>query len=369
MHIVHIATGFIGGPVVIVQQLMEMQRAAGHRVTLVYGRTHNGFEAEAAKLPQDFELIGWDAGREISPGADKAAYHTLVAHLRQLKPDVVHMHNSKAGALGRLACARLGIRNIYSPHGPAYLRRDIGLLKRAVLFAIEWGLGLFGDQLVASSGGEMRAIRLMPGRKHLITNGVDIREITAKAAGAPVKPHQGRFRIVLSSRIWAQKNPQQVASVAAKSPADWEWCWIGDGPERAELDATGRVDILGWQKAPDVLATIKTADAYMQASHSEGMSFSLLEAMTLGRPCVVSDVPGNQDLVRPGISGFVCESDEDYLKALTQMADDVALRRKLGEGAANMIADSFSLTRIAADWSRLYRGLTKQPSTFRDFIA
>jgi len=368
MHIVHIATGLIGGPVVIVGQLMEMQRAAGHRVTLIYGKTHNGFEAEVAKLPQGFEMIGLDAGREISLPADSAAYWLLVEHLRRLKPDVVHMHNSKAGALGRPACRRLGLRNIYSPHGPAYLRRDMGAIKRAVLYTIEWGLALFGDQLVASSPGEMRAIRFLPGSKHLVPNGVDIDAIRRMAAGAPVKPHACRFRIALSSRIWPQKNPEQVARIATKSPADWEWCWIGDGPQRDVLDATGRVDVLGWQETPAVVATIRTADAYVQASHSEGMPFSLLEAMTLGRPCVVSNVSGNRDLVRPGISGFVCNSDEEFLAGLSQLANDAALRRRLGEGAARTVTNSYSLAMAARKWSLVYRPLAAQPAAFRDFV-
>jgi hypothetical protein len=183
MHIVHVATGFLGGPEVIVRQLIEMQRAAGHHVTLIYGKTHNGFEAGIKQLPPDLDMIGWDAGREISLVKDSAAYKILVTHLCALKPDVVHMHNAKAGALGRVACRRLGIRNIYSPHGLPYLRRDISALRRFVYFAMEWILCLFGDRLVASSAGELRAVRFLPGSKHLICNGVDVAEIFRKAAG------------------------------------------------------------------------------------------------------------------------------------------------------------------------------------------
>jgi glycosyltransferase involved in cell wall biosynthesis len=368
MHICHVATGFLGGPEVIVRQLVEMQRAAGHRVTLIYGKTHNGFEAGIKQLPSNLEMIGWDAGREISFAKDKAAYRDLVNHLRNLRPDVVHMHNAKAGALGRIACWRLGIRNIYSPHGPAYLRSDAGRFRRFIYFAIEWGLALLSDQLVASSEGEMRAIRAMPGNKHLIHNGVDVAEIKRKASGSPVKPHAGRLRIVISSRVWAQKNPGLVARIAAQSPPEWDWCWIGDGPLRDVLDATGRVDVLGWQEPDAVLATLKTADIYLQASHWEGMSFALLEAMTLGKPCVVSNVPGNQDLVQGGICGFVCDNDQDYLAALETLAQDAVLRRKLGEGSALRIARSFSLDQIAVCWSKLYRGLVSAGQPFRDFV-
>lgn len=369
MRIVHVATGFLGGPEVIVRQLIEMQRAAGHHVTLIYGKTHNGFEAGIKQLPPDLDMIGWDADRAISFAKDRAAYRALVQHLRALKPDVVHMHNSKAGALGRLACRRLGLRNIYSPHGPPYLRRDISSLKRFTYFAMEWMLCLIGDQLVASSAGELRAIRSLPGRKHLIYNGVDIAEIERKASGEPVKRHDGRLRIVISSRIWAQKNPELVARIAAKSPAEWEWCWIGDGPLRDLLITTGRVDVLGWQEPEAVLATVKTADIYLQASHWEGMSFALLEAMALGKPCVVSNVPGNQDLIQDGISGFVCDRDADYLAALGELAANAFLRSQLGEGAARTISDGFSLKTIAAHWSALYGRIASPSLPFTDFVA
>jgi glycosyltransferase involved in cell wall biosynthesis len=369
MRIVHVATGFLGGPEVIVRQLIEMQRAAGHHVTLIYGKTHNGFEAGIKQLPSDLDMIGWDADRAISFAKDRAAYRALVQYLRALKPDIVHMHNSKAGALGRLACRRLGLRNIYSPHGPPYLRRDISSLKRFIYFSLEWMLCLIGDQLVASSAGEMQAIRFLPGAKHLIYNGVNIAEIERKASGVPVKPPDGKLRIIISSRVWAQKNPELVARIAAQSPPEWEWCWIGDGPLRDLLTATGRVEVLGWQEPEAVLATVKTADIYLQASHWEGMSFALLEAMTLGKPCVVSNVPGNQDLVQNAISGFVCDNDQDYLDALSSLAADVTLRQCLGKGAAQRIAGSFSLDKIAVLWSRLYRGIDPSETGFRDFVA
>ncbi len=365
MHIVHVATGFLGGPEVIVRQLIEMQQAAGHRVTLIYGRMHNGFVAGTGQLPPGLDMIPWDAGREISLSADRAALHVLIGHLRALKPDVVHMHNAKAGALGRVACRWLGICNIYSPHGPPYLRRDIGKLKRFAYFAMEWALCLLGDQVVASSAGELKAIRFLPGRKHLVYNGVDIAEIQHKASGEPVKPHGGRLRIVISSRIWAQKNPEMVARLAAQSPPEWEWCWIGDGPLRDVLDATGRVDILGWQAPKDVLATLKTTDIYLQASRWEGMSFSLLEAQALGKPSVVSNVPGNQDVVQNGVNGYVCDTEGEYMAALHRLAADSGLRQKLGEGAAQRTAQVFSLHQAAIEWSRVYKPL--RPQGFQDF--
>lgn len=367
MHICHIATGFLAGTEVIVRQLICMQLAAGHRVTLIYGKTHLGLEAEISALPPEVELLPWQVGREISWAEDRTAYRALVDMLRRVKPDIVHLHNAKAGALGRLVCRRLGLRSIYSPHGLSFVRRDVRAIKRLVFFAIEWALALFGDVLAPSSAGEHRAMRWLPRRKYLVPNGVDMAEIRRRGAGAPVVAHDGRLRIVVCGRIWPQKNPELVSRLAESSPPDWEWLWVGDGHDRALLG--DRVTVLGWQRPADSLATVRSADIYLQASRWEGMSFALIEAMAVARACVVSNVPGNRDLVRDGFSGLVCTDEQEYRRALAALAADPGLRARLSDAATQQIADEFSLTLVAARWSAVYRSLAPKGAAFHDFVA
>ncbi len=341
--------------------------AAGHNVTLVYSTVHGGDERAVRGLPGGVTLIPWDAKRAIDPVDDYKMLVKLILILRELKPDVVHFHNSKAGALGRVACSVLGLRNIYSPHGPAYLRTDIDLLKRLAFCSIEWMLCALGDQLVASSASELRATRFLPCRTHLINNGVDVDAIEKLSSGTPVLAPSGRFRIVLCGRIWPQKNPECVARLAAASPSDWEWLWIGDGPQRPSVEFCQRVNILGWLSPQDALATVRTADVYLQASLWEGMSFALLEAMALGRPCVVSNVTGNRDLVRTGISGFVCNTEKEFMTALKSLANDGSMRHRLGAGATSEIREHFSLSSVTKEWSSLYRSLVAKRIEFAEF--
>jgi hypothetical protein len=225
---------------------------------------------------------------------------------------------------------------------------------------------LLGDEIVASSEGELKAMRLLPARKHLIHNGVNIAEIRRKAEGVPIISRGRRLRVVTCGRVWAQKGPGRVARIASASPADWEWLWIGEGPLRPILEETGRVKVLGWHSPEAVLSTIRTTDIYVHASLWEGMPFALLEAMALGKPCVVSNAPGNRDLIRRGVSGFVCDSDQDFMDALVRLANEPDLRSRLGDAAAHAVADTFSLKRSAEAWSRLYAQLAGEE--VQDFI-
>jgi glycosyltransferase involved in cell wall biosynthesis len=362
IHACHVVAGLKGGPEIIVAQLVHMQKLAGHRVSVVYSPLRDKVEDFGPLFPAGVDFIPWPVGREISVRQDLAAYRTLKSILKDMRPSLVHLHNSKAGAHGRIAARSLGIPVIYSPHGLAYLRSDVGKLGRKIFFLMEWILAVLGGRIVASSEGELEAMSAMPSSIALINNGLDVTAVAELAeSGQPYLPPPDRFRIVVVGRIEEQKNPALVARLAAQSPADWEWIWIGEGAQRAVLESSGRIAVAGWQPRETVLATVRSADVFLQASLWEGMSFGLLEAMSLGRPCVVSNVPGNRDVIRSGKSGFVCDQPDDYMRILSRLAANSGERQKLGAGALNAIATKFSLDAIAKQWDDLYRQLLRMP--------
>ncbi|MBU6473149.1 MAG: glycosyltransferase, partial [Alphaproteobacteria bacterium] len=97
MHFCHIVTGLLAGPEVIVRQLLEAQMSAGHRVSLIFSTLHGGDDRVIQNLPRGADLVRWDALRSIDLGRDYQSLKELLGILRQLRPDLVHMHNSKAG--------------------------------------------------------------------------------------------------------------------------------------------------------------------------------------------------------------------------------------------------------------------------------
>ena len=356
MRICHVIAGLTGGPEVILSQLIALQARDGHEVAVVYSCLRDRSEKFRELVPANVVFVPWNVEREVSITGDCRAFWELNRILRDLAPAIAHLHNAKAGLLGRIACRMLRIPAIYSPHGLAYLRGDVSSLKRTMFYGLEWLGALFGGLVVASSEGERIALRGIPARVRLINNGVDPALIIAAAQkGSPAgSGTPGGFRIVVVGRIEEQKNPQLVARLAAMSPSAWEWIWVGVGRLRPVLEAVSRIKITGWLPRNDVLATVSKADVFLQVSRWEGMSFGLLEAMALGRPCVVSNVVGNRDVVRDGCSGLVCEDDGPLLAGLSSLSNDAEQRKQLGQGALDAIFQSFNLETVESDWKRLY---------------
>ena len=202
MHILHVAGALKGGPLSAVADWTRYQLAAGHKVSLVYSPVRDPLDTFRDALAAEIELHALEIPRDIRIATDYRACRKLVNIVRVTRPDVIHLHSSKSGAIGRIAAILCGTPTIYSPHGVSYLRTDVGILTRALYFALEWLLGCLGALTVACSPSELHALKLIPGRKLMIPNGIDLASIPDK------KPRSADgFRIVLCGRITAQKNP------------------------------------------------------------------------------------------------------------------------------------------------------------------
>jgi glycosyltransferase involved in cell wall biosynthesis len=294
-----------------------------------------------------------DVHREIDPASDLAAIGQLTKWLRHRKPDVIHLHSSKAGAIGRIAARMAGIPAIYSPHAIAFLRTDVGLPTRAMFFAIEWLLGIVGTVTVACSASELTAMRLIPGRKIAIPNGVNLAALSVP----DLRPDQVGLNIMLCGRITAQKNPELACAVAEASPPEWRWTWLGGGDLEDFVRARGRISVTGWMPRSEAVTKLAGGDVVVHTSSWEGMPIAILEAMALGLPAIVTDAVGNRDVVEPGKTGFVCGNAEDFLRALSTLANKPALRRTMGDAARARVVETYDQTRLKQLWTALYESL------------
>jgi glycosyltransferase involved in cell wall biosynthesis len=125
----------------------------------------------------------------------------------------------------------------------------------------------------------------------------------------------------------------------------------GEGPQSAELAAAG-ARMLGFRRDPERL--LAAADVLIMPSRHEGLSFAVLEAMAAGTACVVSDGPGNPEAV--GDAGLVFPAGDEAAAraALTRLAEDPALRARLGAAARERAATQFSIPGFLARMGALY---------------
>ena len=354
MHIVHFCGALKGGPLSAIAEWIRQQLDAGHKVSLVYSPVRDPLESFQADLPPEVALVALDLNREIDPAGDFTAVRKLTKWLKQVRPDLLHLHSSKAGAVGRIAAKRAKVPAIYSTHGVAFLRTDVGFATRLLYYAAEFALGLIGTVTVTCSPSELAAMRRIPGRKLVIPNAIDM-------AGLPLpKPRQPRagMDIVLCGRITVQKNPQLASRIAAASPPEWRWTWLGDGELRDTVLAGGRIAVAGWMPRMEVLVKLAAADVLLHTSSWEGMPIAVLEAMAMSLPVVATNVVGNRDLVLPGKTGFIANNDAGLLQALRKLDADPELREQMGKAARKRIAEEFSQGRVGEAWLSLYRDVS-----------
>lgn len=251
--------------------------------------------------------------RAIRPAEDLAAFRELRRIADEVRPDIIHLHSSKAGALGRIAFAAWGRPVFYTPHGYSFLMQDAGRAKRFLYRAIEALCGKCPATTVSCSEGEHRESLALARRAVYINNGINTAALDALLAALPApEPHP--FTVFTLGRISAQKDPALFNETALAAP-DVRFLWIGDGDLRGALTAPN-IEVTGWVRREEALAHAAGADMFILTSLWEGLPISLLEAMYMKKPCAVTDVIGNRDVIRNGENGFICSTAEQFAAAI-----------------------------------------------------
>lgn len=313
--------------------------------------------------------------RSLSPYSDLRAWLLLRQLVREHTPDVVHVHSSKAGALGRLAARNSGPAVVYTPNAFGYLGLPNGAVRRLFRQVERW-LGYHAtDALICVSRSELELARrqdIAPdGKLALVENAIaaaDFGRLPEKAAARtelgldPKRPLVGAV-----GRLAAQKGFSDLVKAARRivdeSP-DVQFVLVGEGEYQRKLqrmivdnDLQERVILTGFRA--DVRPVLAALDVFVLPSLYEGMSYSLMEAMAAGLPVVATNVVGNRDLVVHGESGLlVPPSDPPALSgALLRLLNDPTLRERLGKGAREAARSRPSPRQMADQVMELYRSV------------
>lgn len=347
---------------------------AGVELHIVYSARRNpayGRGLEPLRL-RGVAVTELDMRCAIEPRHDLTAAWRLRRLMGRVRPDVIHLHSSKAGALGRMAAAGGGLAPIvYTPHAYAFLDDERGARCRAYRLA-ERALARFTDHLVAVSPSEAAASlthRLVgEGQVTVVPNGVDpMPDLDTRRAG------EGPVRLGFVGRFERQKHPQallRAGRVLRHLGIDHRLTLVGDGSERrdcqrlcARLGIGEHVQLTGHLADPSRL--YRNIDIYVCASRYEGLPYAVLDAMSWGLPVVGFDVAGMDDLVLHGATGLLAPPrDVGALAAhIARLAGDTALRRRFGEAGRRRVERDFRLgaqihrlKRVYADVSDARRG-------------
>lgn len=318
----------------------------------------NARQLEDRPLPPGVQMVAWTGGKAPARLSDGLRLlRDLKRVLRQVQPDIV-----QAGPIQRSAflVALSGYTPLVSMSWGYDLIHDAG---RSLMWRWATRFTLRRSRLMI---GDCQAIRSLAHGYGMLDDsmvifpwGIDLEQFPY----AP--PPDGPAFTLLSTRSWEPIYGVDVIARAFASAArqipELRLVMLGGGSQAQLLRTTfsqagvlDRVHFPGQVSQADLPRFHRMADLYVSASHSDGTSISLLEALATGRPALVSDIYGNREWVLPGENGWLFPDGDD--QALTQAIVNAAhQRQKLAEmgKAAREIAEQ------RADWRKNFPVLVR----------
>ena len=351
MKIVHVVYSLeMGGAEVLVAQLCRIQRANGHDVSVcaysMLGAVGEALRAEGFEI----HVLG-----EAHPAKTILRYFRL---FRKMKPDVVHCHNVAPTVQAAMSARLAGVRCVgttrHSLVKPPY--------DRAV--EIKYSVsGMFCDWIAGICEITCENLRGAPlARKKKIVR-VYNGSTSVERVGIEGLEKRG-FTLVFIGRLAAVKNLQtliRAVELAVERVPGLEFWIVGDGAVRAELEALAQELGVGeqvrfWGQRMDTAQFFSAADVFAMSSVSEGLPMSLLQAMSVGLPAVVTDVGGMAEVVRLADCGLLTPVGDSaaMAEAIVRLAEDADLRAEFSRRAVATYEAQFTLERMDAGYMELY---------------
>ncbi|WP_425145843.1 glycosyltransferase family 4 protein [Deinococcus sp.] len=165
-----------------------------------------------------------------------------------------------------------------------------------------------------------------------------------------------RFTVLVPARLSIEKNHLALLPVARRLPK-LDFALVGSGYMEAPLKLLGTPNIRFFGKRRDMPLFYRAADAVFQPTIAENQSLATLEAMASGAAIVCNDIPAQRELIADGTSGLLAASPAGYVAALSRLAADPALGRRLGAAARARVLAAHTLERNADTFARVVRDI------------
>jgi len=346
------------------------------------GEAHSGFIPESLGITYR-ELTSMS--RSVNALRDWQSFTEIRKIIREFRPDIVHTHAAKAGALGRIAARSLGVPVIVHTYHGHVFDQYFSPWKSELVQRAERLLARSTDAIVTISEMQkldiVQRFRIAPEEKvRVIPLGFDLdrfavdAEMRRKAFRQKWQLSEHQCAVALIGRFAPVKNHAlfiRAFADAKKTNPKLRAFLIGDGPLRSELKALIESLGLTWSDAPgssDITFTswIKNIPEIMPgldivalSSLNEGTPVSLIEAQAAGKPVISTDVGGVRDCVLSGESGIICDLNDvpAFAAAMTSLAGDATLRAAMGAEGKTFVFQRFHYTRLVADTRALYHSL------------
>ncbi|HEY0010172.1 MAG TPA: glycosyltransferase family 4 protein [Tepidisphaeraceae bacterium] len=383
MKIVHIITRLIvGGAQENTLLSCEGQHALGHEVTLITGPPAGPegsllerAQASGYRMEIDANLI-----RAVRPAVDYRAYRGLVQRLRELHPDIVHTHSSKAGIIGRWAAHQANKRGakakiIHTIHGLAFTastrksvnaayrwleRRAAPITDRIVCVATDMaaqslaaGIGRPEQYVTVYSGMDTQPFLSPPVPRD------EVRQSLGIAAGDVV--------VGTIARLFHMKGHDDLLALApalCRAHPHLKFLWLGDGLLRpqferqiAEMNLQNRFILTGLVPPTRIPELVNAMDILVHPSRREGLARALPQGQLAGCPVVTYDIDGNREGLIDGQTGYLVSPFDRTILAqrLSALLSGPQQAREMGAAGRAFARERFDTSAMVSGLERVYQ--------------
>jgi len=352
--VLHI-TQSVGGVETYLKQILSTIDHTKFEIVIV-GTISEYLEPYCIKFNVRFQRL--KMARGLNPFLDVISVFQLMKIIKKEQPVLTHLHSSKGGFLGRIATSRAGCRSLFTPHALSYL--SFTGVKRKMFFALEKFAKKFSYRILAVSISESNALVKELGYKRedifLIPNSLVITErIDMRDKG--LYKLETKIKIGTVSRLTPQKNPLLFVDIAngviKKLGNDAHFYFLGVGEHdhlKDEVEAKIKeynigenVHLLQRGDLNTSVSFLQQIDVFLFPSVFEGLSYALLEAMLEAVPCVVSNVDGNNDMIKNNVNGFACNNLDEYVESICTLINDKQRAKQLGDAGRDLIVREHDL--------------------------
>lgn len=340
--VLHIVEAFGGGVFTMLVDLIN-GLSKDFDVIIAYGKrkqTSKNFKSYFNKNIKFIEVKNFT--RSINPKKDISALKEIKNIIKKENPDIIHLHSSKAGILGRIATRDKKIKMLYNPHGFSFLKQDDAKLKRIIYWLIEKITAMLNRRctIVGCSNGEYLEARKLNKNSVCINNGIDINKLKEETKDLKEKNiDYNNLKICTIGRTGYQKNPELFNEIA-KELSNLQFTWIGDGELKDKLTSSN-ITVTGWKTRKEVLKILNEQDVFILTSLWEGLPISLLEAMYMKKICIVSNCIGNRDVIENEENGFIANDKKEFVEIIKSITKDKKQIDKIKEKTRECINNTY----------------------------